>query len=684
MGSQWPAVFPFLREELLAAGAVEAGGGEGHLTAVFGDPPAGLSAVIALVRGAGSRFGRSSGPGALPLQAVLHLAPRAQAPLPLLDSSSRVWRLLPLDGLHATEALRRAWDRLAAGTDLLGAAFSPAALGLYRLGVPGGAPRRELLPDRALPYLWGEAECFYCGLTNHPAASCPSRQLTIDVHGLSELGHLPPAELPEVYRRAMGDPEELARRVAGGISPAQVRRDPLLAVSAAYFDVHRIHQLRFLIHLAFADGSRWPGIRSQHRGRAAAGSGLFLALDCLRVGKHAEAQAILTDKRRVRDADRFYAQVALAFLALEEGRPRDMAVTLDRAARLASNREERLYAALLASRCRELLGDLDGAQAAADRAVELRPDCPEGQYRRAQLLMRGGSTPNAVTRICALAQGDPDYYALALLDPQLYPGGAAVDEALAQIHDVASKAAAEILVRTRRQCEDLSGWLDAGDADLTTNLGMLARLEEQVARQGYADLLDAAARGGGLSAACSQVRKRKLKELRAALEGQQGRWAVLRRVWKGYPHKMLFRLFGTLLGGARRKLDEALPLARSENLSSYRTARGLLEGTRKDLDEMESMVRDMIWTQDVVAFFGRFLARLALGEAILAPLVFLGLPVAARCLGGEAGRALGDPVARHRAFVVLGGLVAPALAVARAAKRKGPVVPVPSDGARNP
>ena len=152
------------------------------------------------------------------------------------------------------------------------------------------------------------------------------------------------------------------------------------------------------------------------------------------------------------------------------------------------------------------------------------------------------------------------------------------------------------------------------------------------------------------------------------LEGQQDRWAVLRRVWKGYPHKVLFRLFGTLLGGAHRKLEEASPLARSENLSSYRAARGLLESTRKDLDELESMVRDMTWTQGVIAFFGRLMGRLFLYEAILVPLVFVALPVAARLLGGEVGRALGDPLARHRAVVVLGGLVAPALAVAQSAK----------------
>ena len=33
-----------------------------------------------------------------------------------------------------------------------------------------------------------------------------------------------PAELPELYRRALGDPDELARRVSGGLSPAQLRR----------------------------------------------------------------------------------------------------------------------------------------------------------------------------------------------------------------------------------------------------------------------------------------------------------------------------------------------------------------------------------------------------------------------------------------------------------------------------
>jgi ABC-type transport system involved in cytochrome c biogenesis permease subunit len=68
----------------------------------------------------------------------------------------------------------------------------------------------------------------------------------------------------------------------------------------------------------------------------------------------------------VRDADRFYAEVGLAFIALEQGRTRDMAGTLDRAARLASSRDERLYVALLLSRCCELLGDLERAQAAAE------------------------------------------------------------------------------------------------------------------------------------------------------------------------------------------------------------------------------------------------------------------------------------------------------------------------------
>ena len=62
-----------------------------------------------------------------------------------------------------------------------------------------------------------QKECFYCGLKNHSPRDCPSRHLTLEAGGLTEVGYIPFKKL-----ETMDDYEELvelAEEIIAGTVP---------------------------------------------------------------------------------------------------------------------------------------------------------------------------------------------------------------------------------------------------------------------------------------------------------------------------------------------------------------------------------------------------------------------------------------------------------------------------------
>lgn len=615
------------------------------------------------LRAAGARLPRWTRLGPLPVRVVA-----GEGSVPggdLLEARTR--RLLRLEAVYATAGARSKWERRDPKPDEPPLAFFPEAHGLFRVGrgddPRGGDP--ELFGFRCLPVANGP-DCFYCNLGAHPDGDCPSRYLDSDVHGLDEVGRMPLGVLSAAYAQAFADPRATAARLAVGVSPGVLRRDPPLAAFAAHFDLTRLYQVRFLMTLAFGRSAGWPGLRNPGRLNTGNRSALYLALDCLRVRKLPEALAILEDPRKIGKSNNFYAAVALAFAALEREGPREMSRYLARALPLAAEREERLYLHLLWSRCFEVRGDWEGAQAEADRAADLRKDCAETVYRRLQLAARCGEGEGAVARLRALAQGDREYFLCTLLDPALLPVHHAADNSLREIWSSAADGAREGVKRLEKEYDALVSWLDEADPDLDTYRTTLARLKEG-AEGGYYDLLDAADRSRELALLFGKLKDRKRRQLLTRFHERRRRLDAYGAVWRAYPYRALFQKLERVQTAVAAGLREGGELASSQRADGYREARKQLERVDSGLAELEASVEELKAVATALTFFKRFATRLFLLEMAVIPVSVVAVPLLEKLAPGTGGGVFSF----QRAAVLLVWFIAPCAALALSVGKRG-------------
>jgi len=668
LGSRWLPLIDALRQALAKSGFEQPESSDELLLFIFPNP---FLALISLLEGLATvkaEHGWQESHGALPVQTVLHLIEEEDTLPQIQQASASDWDLLQQETIYITRPLMRNWKELMAGRDLPEYIFEDDGGGFFQMVITGTATLRkvELFPYRSLPVHGKMKECFYCGMTSHSPATCPSKFISMRVRGMEHLGYLPFEDLNSLYKKIFPDYSSCSKKCAAGIKPAQLRQDKELLVFVSFLDLNRIYQLRFLANTAFCLNAKWEDQNSTDKINIDSRN-LHLGLDCLRVGQYGQAEELLTRESKKREGKPFYAAVGLAFWALEQGRTKDMGHYLERAKNIASQEKERIYIHLLLSRYYELHNDSWKAKEAVNNAIQVNADALECQYRKIQHNVRYGFDEADLKRLRVLMLGQKEIFMTALMDTLFLPVQGLVNDLAIEHMQYQRQEAAKNMAMAEAESAELRYWFDEQDPFLEENNRALNELRKQYQKETYYDLLDVLERAKGHAYSCQRIRKTKIEELEARKKELENKLKQHQDFWQGYEYKNYFNSFQQSLLSVINALQETRGLIARQQGQEYRAAVNLLDQVVLSLASMQEMQGKMIWIRLLLNGVKLFVKKLIVTElALLAAgfVVFMVLPfMLSNTSYVSLHKILSDSLLQKKSLLVSAFFLAPFLAM---------------------
>ena len=669
LADAWPEFFNELCALLHRDGREEATGLEELRIFRYPAPAPALSSFYHRLKQLKQKVKWDSSLGPAPLRLLLHWddAPR---PPHFADPSPEQWSALERETPYLSSRLHAKWLEVADHEKLHHYRPGEEEQGLFplrpldnRYGKPD-----PLFPYRCLPLAGKMTPCFYCGMTNHLPASCPSKALTMQTQGLVNVGYLPLNDLAELFREAMERRGELNNLLLGGIRPGQLRKDPLLQTYVSYFDLNKVYQPRFLTAIAFTLHSRWQALGTTE-GVSGDNSSFHLGLDCLRVGQYQQADELFITEGRRPKGKGLYAAVGRALVSLEQKRYQDMGHYLESALKAAITDRDRIYILLLLARYYRLIGDNWKASQALDKILSFDRECIEANYRQLQHGVAEGFANQILGRLRSLIGEEKELFIHCLMDPELISIQEAVEDILRARLATLGQEAEESLAKARVICQEMAAWLGEEDETLKEMRADLAIIEEHEERKSYYDLIDITEKSRRLIQQCYRTQEAKLDELHRRLEKTAHRLEGFNRFWKFYPYQSLFPEFEE----RKKEVEELVGKTSREgtgNLNGelYRKLINSLDESDGHFERLKELTAKMVWVKSMMEAGKRFLKTLVIAEVVLL-LLTVTLLVGLATMGGDqavvsgVSRILAEPEIQKRLLLVITLVLAPLAAL---------------------
>ncbi len=279
--------------------------------------------------------------------------------------------------------------------------------------------------DSATRFLYGPAlieggenvPCFYCGSKKHPTTRCPSKQLPYRACGLEALASLSMAEINNLFSTYLA---QAGKDLSTNPEPPEAGNEYFLDLAPwSFYELKRVFQLRFL-NLVWCASSRddWYKMKENKRETSAKGGTLWLARDCIRVSQLNEAEDFLARFGREHVKD-YRMACGLAFVHIERGSWEFAADFCNEALALDVTPLQRTYLLLLLSRVYAFSKDVDKSSWALKEALRTEPYCLEARFEEMVRCFQEGQPTDAVSRLFKLLRFSHEYWAAALISPEL-------------------------------------------------------------------------------------------------------------------------------------------------------------------------------------------------------------------------------------------------------------------------
>ncbi len=347
---------------------------------------------------------------------------------------------------------------------------------------PSGDAVKEGDRDELVPFAHGSAlvegekgPCFYCGSRKHHTAGCPSKRLSSGARGLEELGYLSMKEVNRLFSIYLMN--------GGGDLPAAPEptgpdpQDRLFLAPWSFYELKRVFQLRFLTIIWNAtEKDDWYKARESRQESFPEGGALWLARDCIISSQLDEAERFLERHDRQNPMD-YRTLCGLGFVAIEKDDYASAEACLTQALDLQLTPLQRTYIHLLLYRVHCMMADTErhteAAQGMIREALGLQPYwCPEAKFEEIIGHFRLGRNQEAISKLIGLVLSCRDYYAAALIAPELADFQ---DIILPEIRKLVNRAGAEAEEASRSASDaiaELRGFVPEEDEDLGQVLSM--------------------------------------------------------------------------------------------------------------------------------------------------------------------------------------------------------------------
>ena len=623
-------------------------------TYTFADPAAALQAALTTLDTVKGAFRWDAAQDRLPVQFLLH---HGDPEFPL-GMDPRMWAFMRPEDVYITKKAWELWKSAGLIDNLPRHTVRDDLLAALRLEISDRPPPIpvQLFPRRSAPLSGdgGGDECFYCGLRNHRPAQCPSRQLRPDVRGLPQVGRMPLQQLDRLYGKTFQGRDGPA--LEGEVSRADLGKDPSLQVVAAFFDLHRIYQPRFLVSMFLTNAEMWSDAVTTRALSGDSSSTVYRGYQALMAQNYPDAARLFGDVRNAAPSKKFYSQVGLAFISLEKGQPQRTEFHLSKAQKAADNEAERLYVRFLASRLQEIRGNLAGAVRTMATALEQCRSSDEARYRREQLAVLAGKTDGCAQRLQLVASRSREAAVALLIDPWFEPIREELDSKLLTLMLTAHQGGKGKFALALAQGTALADWLGERDPDVAPVVSGLHRLGDKVSQAGYYDMLELERGADKLVSSCNATRRGRRGALQNQLDSTEERWKPIGEFWREFGLKGMYRQLGEKIAHVQGKLDRAASLTKSDEVTAYKEAMDLLAEVSTNTVEIASQTREIGAMPLILTFIRRFLAYLVLMEALALAVGLTILPLFRLILsidrGGRASAAGGNSVLYTLVFAI--------------------------------
>lgn len=465
-----------------------------------------------------------------------------------------------------------------------------------------------------------EYPCFYCGLRSHLPANCPSRILepgNIKITALSRLGRINLDELPKILAEIE---KQLSSNILPGLSNLLMEKNDLGNVVASLFEINMICQLRMVAMVLRAKGKEWPhgieNLRPQNE------EYLWDAFNALRLG-HPERAREKLDRFVLQSSKSYQVRVLYGFLALERGEPRRAASFWEEAERLAYTGLQRSYLQLLRARLSETSNNLAEAMRLYDRAYKNSPGLSQARYRQAVCMVKSGYLNEAQATMRDLIEGDPDYFSIVLLDPELEPARSFFLSDLWEIWDQVQTKAQEIIGAVEHLPDLLTSWLPPDHNNYTM---LRKRIDELNTHAGINNYVATARLLQGAITIRNEIQakvKKDIQKLTAKRKLMQKRLGKIRREASWFPFPAMLGRFTRMFNQCADNLENLshmdlyVPSRFRQGHEIMRSAENLLAKIEKKLLMLQVIRNSILYA---LLFFRYFI-----GYEILALLLASGL-----------------------------------------------------------
>lgn len=553
----------------------------------------------------------------LPFRIIFHLNAPNTVELPLDDESDETWSFMEFGHFYVTKFLRDYLEQHHLLEDLPEHSFKRTEnikiLDL-EFNDPAELKLKLLFPNRNLPMKGTGKNCFYCGMTNHKPAECPSRFLTMETQGLLDIGSLTFEEIDKVYGSAFADFPRYASSLTSDITPEEIRKKKEIMALVSFFDVSCVFQLRFFFSFFGYYGTSWPQL-GQKGQKEISNLPLKAGYDYLVKGRYQDAYEQFATEAAKASGKLTYAHIGLAFIAMEQGA--DMTNHLGNAVTLSLTNEEKIYSFLLLSRHYHTTGENQKAEKMISRINKLDCHCLDAVYRSIQLAAQNQITLEEAKKFKNLIS-EKKYFMSALIDPFLTPARGIVESLLLYVFQTNIRASRRHYVNACNAHKELMILVDEKTEIHEKIEKTLHELSEFDPAGKYSKIMTAAKKARDACTLCNNLKAGIVKDIKIQQARIEERIRQLRLFWKKYPFPAYFKKFSQKLISQSREVSKIRPLDDKENNEVlFKKNKELLQKIDKAVSALEKERQRMESLQNTLEYLTVFFGMLLISEGIM-------------------------------------------------------------------
>ncbi len=423
--------------------------------------------------------------------------------------------------------------------------------------------------------------CYYCGDKRHAAAKCPSKSIGEITDAIKKLGYLPLKKINRLFyhfliqSEAMKEDEEVGGEDTG--VPERLAYD-------GFYELNQVFQLRFFKTIWDSKGKNWNKIKEKKTGVYKRGAA-WLAYDCIRISNLKQAEIFLKQCSGEISND-YRTHCTRALFEVERHDFVSALQNFDQALDAAETKLQKIFILLLIYRLYAVKGDWDEAQKKINEILFLDVHNPEAMYRRVICEFKKGNNETALERLTKLIEDRPEYFIVALIDPEIAPHQTIIQPELEKLFQIKKESASQVIPKAEAKLKRLKTWMGDEDESVVKAESLLANIHDLTASQSYLGYIDIIRDGDWVVSICQASAEQHRRMLYATQRRLNARCQKLLT----FAANSAAKLFGDSnyrkILDIQRELHNIRSMIDSEDLAGFQNSDNRMKQIMLEIDEM--------------------------------------------------------------------------------------------------